>query len=326
MDRRGADRLGDPAAQCPATLAAASLRGCRTQASARPAEAVLVDTAPGPAGVAALARQASIFQGNTTLPTVPTALASFGESANFPLLVAIVVAVCGTAALAHLMAVSVGRRRRESSLLKALGFVRPQLAAMVFWQAVAVDAVGIAVGVPLGIAIGRAVWLAFAANLGVVPFTVYPGWLLAAIAAGLSCSPPWPSRPCPPAPPPPPPRASSCAPSSRLASRGLRYARVCSHWGNRGRGPHDLVGVQSYRAGYGSPVYAVGARARGLPAYPLPCACSRTDSQRGKAMNASGKPVTRRDLLYSAGPGLRAGALPGLPVPVHRVQPEGKAR
>lgn len=88
------------------------------------------------------------------------------------------------AALAHLMAVSVARRRQESSLLKALGFVRPQLAAMVLWQAVTVDLVGIAVGVPLGLAAGRAIWLAFAANLGVVPFTVYPGWLLAAIARG----------------------------------------------------------------------------------------------------------------------------------------------
>jgi len=44
-----------------------------------------------------------------------TALVSFGESANFPLLVAIVVAAYGLAALAHLLAVSVSRRRRETA-------------------------------------------------------------------------------------------------------------------------------------------------------------------------------------------------------------------
>jgi hypothetical protein len=172
------------AAQCPAALAAAPLRKCQTAASGRPVDLILVHAVPGPAGAAALARQKKLNLGNTEGPQVPTALASFGESANFPLLVAIVVAIAGVAALAHLMAVSVGRRRRESSLLKALGFVRRQLAATVFWQALAVDVVGIAVGVPLGIVLGRAVWRVFAGNLGVVPFTVYPGWLLAAIAAG----------------------------------------------------------------------------------------------------------------------------------------------
>jgi ABC-type antimicrobial peptide transport system permease subunit len=78
----------------------------------------------------------------------------------------------------------VARRRRESGLLKALGFARPQLAATVFWQAVTVGLVGLVLGIPLGLVLGRAIWRLFAGNLGVVPFTVYPGWLLAAIAGG----------------------------------------------------------------------------------------------------------------------------------------------
>jgi ABC-type antimicrobial peptide transport system permease subunit len=117
-------------------------------------------------------------------PTVPTALVSFGESANFPLLVAVVVAVCGLATLAHLLAVSVSRRRKESGLLKSLGLIRGQLAAIVFWQAATVAVVGVAVGIPLGLAVGRVIWTTFAANLGVVPLAVVPGWLIAAIAAG----------------------------------------------------------------------------------------------------------------------------------------------
>jgi hypothetical protein len=171
-------------AQCPSSLAPAALRQCHQKAGGRPPDAVLVHTAPGPAGTAALARYAAQAQGDFTVPTVPTALVSFGESANFPLLVAIVVAVSGIATLTHVLAVSVTRRRRESGVLKALGFVRPQLAAVVFWQAATVAVVGVVIGVPLGLAAGRAIWDAFATNLGVVPVTVLPVWLIAALACG----------------------------------------------------------------------------------------------------------------------------------------------
>jgi hypothetical protein len=57
---------------------------------------------------------------------------SFGESADFPLLPGIVVALCGVARLAHLLVASSYRRRGERGLLRALGFVRRQLAAVVF--------------------------------------------------------------------------------------------------------------------------------------------------------------------------------------------------
>src|SRR6185437_12293544 len=94
------------------------------------------------------------------------------------------VAVCGLATLAHLLAVSVSRRRKESGLLKSLGLIRAQVAAIVFWQAGTVAVVGVAVGIPVGLAVGRAIWTTFAANLGVVPVAIIPGWLIAAIAAG----------------------------------------------------------------------------------------------------------------------------------------------
>jgi len=166
--------------QCPAALGPARVKQCHESQD----DIVLLHTAPGSAGDAALARLEGKAQGNLTLPSVPSSLASFGESANFPLIVAIVVAVAGIAALAHLLAVSVARRRQESGLLKALGFARSQLAATVFWQAATVALAGIAAGVPLGVVLGRSLWRLFAGNLGVVPFTVYPGWLLAAIAGG----------------------------------------------------------------------------------------------------------------------------------------------
>jgi ABC-type antimicrobial peptide transport system permease subunit len=143
-----------------------------------------VRAVPGPAGSAALARHIRRHHDNAYLPTVPAALVNFGESASFPLLLAGVVALCGLATLAHLLVVSVTRRRTESGLLMALGMVRRQLAAIVFWQATTIATVAIVAGLPLGIATGQAIWRAFAVSLGVVPVPVVHPWLIGALAAG----------------------------------------------------------------------------------------------------------------------------------------------
>ena len=169
------------AAQCPPSPGPAA---CRRAAGARPADLVLAHAVPGPAGAAALARHIRRYQDNASGPTVPAALVNFGESANFPLLLGGVVVLFGLAMLAHLLVVSVARRRTESGLLMALGMVRRQLAAIVFWQATTIATAGIVVGVPLGIAAGQAVWRAFAVSLGVVPVPVVEAWLIGAIAAG----------------------------------------------------------------------------------------------------------------------------------------------
>jgi ABC-type lipoprotein release transport system permease subunit len=152
---------------------------------ARPPEVVLVHAVPGAAGSAALARHIRRYPGNVSRPTVPTALVNFGESANFPLLLGGVVTLCGAATLAHLLALTVRRRRRDSGLLKALGFVRRQVAAVVFWQAATVAVAGIVAGIPLGVVAGRVVWRVFALDAGVVAVPVLPGWLIAALAAGV---------------------------------------------------------------------------------------------------------------------------------------------
>ena len=116
---------------------------------------------------------------------VPAALVSFGESANFPLLLGGIVTLCGLATLAHLLVVSVARRRAENGLLQALGMVRRQLASIVFWQASTVAIIAIALGVPIGIAAGQAIWRLFAVSLGVVPVPVVHAWPIAVIAAGV---------------------------------------------------------------------------------------------------------------------------------------------
>jgi FtsX-like permease family protein len=156
---------------------------CRTTIK-RAGVLALVRAAPGLAGTAALARLVARDRDNASPPTEPAALVNFGASAAFPLLIGGVVAVCGLAALAHLLVVSVTRRRTETGLLRALGMVRRQLATIVFWQATTVAVIAIAAGIPLGIAAGRAIWRAFAISLGVVPVPVVQAWLIVALAAG----------------------------------------------------------------------------------------------------------------------------------------------
>jgi hypothetical protein len=146
---------------------------------------VLVRAAPGPAGAAALARHTHQYPRYTYRPGTPTELVNFGQSVSFPLLFGVALSLFGAATMLHLLLVSVARRRRETALLKVLGFVRRQVAAAVCWQATLVALAGIVIGVPLGTAAGKAAWRVFAANFGVIPVEVIRPVLLLALAAGV---------------------------------------------------------------------------------------------------------------------------------------------
>jgi hypothetical protein len=154
--------------------------GCRKAFAASENFIVLARATSGPKGQADVARY--VAQGSASRPTIPTSLVNFGEAVNFPLILGFVLGVFGLATLLHLLVVSVVRRRREMGLLKALGFVNAQVGATVLWQATTVALVGILIGVPLGIVIGRAVWNAFATNLGAVPVAAVPGLTTAVLA------------------------------------------------------------------------------------------------------------------------------------------------
>ena len=109
---------------------------------------------------------------------------NFGEAVNFPLIFGLIVVLFGVSTLLHLLLSSVRRRRQEIGLLRALGLVRRQVAASVAWQTSTVAIIGIALGVPLGIAAGRAVWDAFAGNLGVAVDPVVTAWIIVGVAVG----------------------------------------------------------------------------------------------------------------------------------------------
>src|SRR5262245_18105065 len=170
------------AVQCPPGGGRAA---CRDHARRGIAYSVLARSAPGPAGAAALARYTSRYRSFIATPREPVELVNFGQSVSFPLLFGVALSLFGTATMVHLLLVSVNRRRTEAGLLKVLGFLRRQVAAVVGWQATVVTMAGIAAGVPLGIAAGRIAWRLFATNFGVVPVPVVPAAVLAVLACGV---------------------------------------------------------------------------------------------------------------------------------------------
>jgi ABC-type lipoprotein release transport system permease subunit len=157
-------------AQCPAGTPGTA--ACRRKAQQGLDYSVLVHAVPGPSGSAALARYNRSYHQLIGSPDQPTELVNFGQSVSFPLLFGAALSLFGAATLLHLLLVSVHRRRTESGLLKVLGFVRRQVAAVVAWQATTVVLAGVLAGVPLGIAAGKAAWRLFAVNVGVVPVSV----------------------------------------------------------------------------------------------------------------------------------------------------------
>jgi hypothetical protein len=163
------------AAQCGS---GAQAKVCQQQAGAN--GTFLIKVVPGPAGQRALGSIGRKYPTQIEYPMPPDDLVNFGQAINFPLILSVIVALFGVATLAHVLVVSVTRRRRESGILKTLGFLRRQVALTVVWQTTAIGLIGLIAGVPLGIALGRYVWREFAQNLGVVPIP-----LVSAAATGI---------------------------------------------------------------------------------------------------------------------------------------------
>lgn len=158
---------------------------CRQVVAESASGGMLVSVVPGARGQAAINHYVDRYQSITALAITPTSLINFGEAVNFPLIFGAMLAVFGVATLLHLLVVSVAQRRREVALLKVVGFVNVQVASTMAWQATTLAVVGIVIGVPLGVMAGRAIWQAFANNLGAVPVSIVPFWLICLLVAGV---------------------------------------------------------------------------------------------------------------------------------------------
>jgi hypothetical protein len=77
---------------------------------------------------------------------------------NLPRALAAFLVVLGVAVVGHALIMTVRRRRRDLAVLRAVGLRPRQSAACIFWQAMTVAVVALAIGIPLGIVIGRISW------------------------------------------------------------------------------------------------------------------------------------------------------------------------
>ena len=77
---------------------------------------------------------------------------------SLPRALAAFLAVLGIAALGHALITTVRRRRHDLAVLRAIGLRPRQSAACIFWQAMTVAILALALGIPLGIIFGRLSW------------------------------------------------------------------------------------------------------------------------------------------------------------------------
>ena len=101
----------------------------------------------------------------------PSSVTSLNDIGDAPMIVAVIGALLGSAAIAYGLALTVRRRRQDLAILRALGLRPSQAGWVMTWQAMVVAMISIMLGVPVGIGVGRAIWSSVAgrANLVVRP-------------------------------------------------------------------------------------------------------------------------------------------------------------
>ena len=159
----------------------------------------------GVSKAAAFASLQRVF-GKTVLKQLPAEdVVNLQSVDHLPLLLAGLMALFGVMTLGNTLVISVRRRRRGFAILRAIGFVRPQVAAVVAWQATSFAVVGAPGRLASGDRGGRLAWSEIASWIGsaspaVVPFLavalIVPGTLVAANA--ISAWPGWRAARTPP--------------------------------------------------------------------------------------------------------------------------------
>jgi FtsX-like permease family len=150
----------------------------------------LVRFAPGVSRDAGLAAVSHDITGlpnpYVTAAERPANVVSLASIAGLPVALSGLLALIAAGTLAHTLASSTRRRRRDLAIFKTLGFLRRQVRQAVAWQATTIAAIALLAGLPIGIAGGRGAWHYFAAQLGVLPEpAVPPAAILIAIPGAL---------------------------------------------------------------------------------------------------------------------------------------------
>jgi predicted lysophospholipase L1 biosynthesis ABC-type transport system permease subunit len=138
----------------------------------------LVRFAPGISRDAGLAAVANDIKGlpNPFVAAAerPANVVSLASIAGLPVALSGLLALIAAGTLAHTLASSTRRRRRDLAIFKTLGFTRRQVWQAVAWQATTITAIALLIGLPTGVAGGRWAWRYLATQLGVLPEPAVP--------------------------------------------------------------------------------------------------------------------------------------------------------
>jgi FtsX-like permease family len=139
--------------------------------------------APGVPASAAYSSLQSDF-GPVVLTELPSSDALNLQSVDrLPLFFSLLGVLIGVITVGNTLITSVRRRRRDLAVLKTIGLVRSQVAAIVGWQIVSYMIVAVAVGIPLGLIVGRWIWSLVSDSIDAVSPVLVP--LAAPLVVGL---------------------------------------------------------------------------------------------------------------------------------------------
>jgi predicted lysophospholipase L1 biosynthesis ABC-type transport system permease subunit len=127
----------------------------------------LVRFRPGADREAALARLRREFPDAVLTAVKPADVLNLERIHALPWILAALLALVAVGTVAHGLLTSTAGRRREIAALRSLGFVGSQVLRTVWWQALVIVGIAVAVGVPLGLALGRVSWNLLAHELTV---------------------------------------------------------------------------------------------------------------------------------------------------------------
>jgi hypothetical protein len=156
-----------------------------------PYNALLVDLAEGATvgAVAAAVEDSPIAYSGGAVDSYgvlePAEVESAASAGRVQAALVAVVAVVAVLSLFLTLVAVVRRRRRDLSILSALGFTPRQLRITFVLQGLLFGLAGVLLGTPLGIVLGRVLWVTFAGTLGVVTDPTMSWSVIAVVAAAV---------------------------------------------------------------------------------------------------------------------------------------------
>lgn len=116
-----------------------------------------------------------------TRPSPPPDVANLKQVRSLPTALAVFLGALALAAVAHALASSVRRRRRDIAIVRAFGFVARDVRRTITTQAGTLMAFGLLAGIPLGLVAGRVAWQLLASSIGVASDPTFPGIAVVAL-------------------------------------------------------------------------------------------------------------------------------------------------